>query len=71
MGGAFADAVSERFQPLADGHDQGGRDGRAVDPIAVEVLGLQARVRWYLEEVGGEHGILVGSHALVMARGRQ
>lgn len=69
MSGAFANAVGERFEALADGDDKGGGDGRAVDPVAVEVLGLEPGVRGDLEEVRGKHGILVGSHALILARG--
>lgn len=45
VGGAFADAVGEGFEALADGDDEGGGEGWAVDPVAGEVLGLQTGVR--------------------------
>lgn len=62
--GAFADAVGERFEALADCHDEGAGVGGAVDPVAGEVLGLEARVRGHLEEVGRQHRVLVGADAL-------
>jgi hypothetical protein len=64
VGGARADAVRERFEALADGHDEGAGDGGAVDPFAGDVLGLEAAVGGCLQEVGGEHAVLVGSDAL-------
>lgn len=64
VGGAGADAVGEGFQALADGHDEGPGDGRAIDPVAGEVLGLEAAVRGGLEEVRGQHGVFVRADAL-------
>lgn len=53
VGGAGADAVGEGLQALADGHDESSGDGRAIDPVAGEILGLKAAVRGGLEEVRG------------------
>lgn len=69
MGGAFADAVGDGFETLADCDNKGGRDGGAVDPIAIEVLRLEAGVRWNLEKVGGQHGIFMRSYALGLVGG--
>ena len=64
MGGGFADAVCECFEALPDCYDEGARDGRNVDPVAREVLRLKSTVGRRLEEIGGQHAILVGAHAL-------
>ena len=71
MSGALADSMSERFETLTDGHNESEWDRRAVDPLSFKVLGLQAGMRRYLEEVGSEHGVLVRSDALRLVRRRE
>lgn len=68
VGGALRHAVGEGFEALADGDDEGAREGRAVDPVPREVLRLQASVRAGLQEVGRQHGVLVGADALGLGR---
>ena len=53
MGGGFADTVCERFKALPDCYHESARDGRNVDPVAGEILGLEPTVRGRLEQVGG------------------
>ncbi len=55
MGSTFADAVCESFETLTDCDDEGGGERGAIYPFSMEVLGLEARVRGHLEEVGGQH----------------
>lgn len=62
--GRRAHARRERFETLSDGYDEGAREGGAVDPGAGGVEGLQTSMRGHLEEVAGEHTILVGPDAL-------
>jgi len=69
VGSALADAVGERFETLADSYHQCGRNGGAIDPVTVEVLGLETRMRRDLKEVRCEHRIFVGPHALILTRG--
>jgi len=55
---AGAHALRQRLERLADGHHQRAVDGRAVDPLAVDVLDLQAAVVGCLEEVAREHCLM-------------
>lgn len=55
MGSTFAHAVCEGFEALADCDDEGGGEGGTVNPLSMKVLGLEAGMRGYLEEVGGQH----------------
>ena len=71
MCSALANSMSERFETLTDGHNESEWDRWAVDPLSSEVLGLQAGMRWHLEEVGSEHGVLVRSDALCLIRRRE
>lgn len=64
MSGAGANARSQSFEALADRNDKGAGEGRTVDPGAGKVLSLEASVGGYLQEVGSEHGVLVGTYTL-------
>ena len=64
MGGTFADAVCEGFETLADCDDECGGERGAVNPFAMQVLSLKAGVGGHLEEVGGQHRVLVRADAL-------
>lgn len=68
MRGRGADARCERLETLADGDDKGAGQGRAVDPFARGVEGLQTGVRRHLEEVAGQHAIFVRADALRCSR---
>lgn len=61
-----ADALRQRLEALADGHDERAVDGRAVDPLAPHVLHLQAPVPAGLQQVAREHAVLVRAHALAL-----
>ena len=71
MSGALADAMGERLEPLTDGYNECEWDRRAVDPISAEALGLKTGVWRYLEEVRGEHRVLMRSDALRVVRRRE
>ncbi len=49
MCGTLADAVGERLESLADSYNEGEWDRWAVNPLSVEILGLQTSVRRYLD----------------------
>ena len=52
MRGAGAYAVSDGFETLADSYNEGAWDRGTIDPVAREVLRLEAVVGRGLEEVG-------------------
>lgn len=60
----FAHPACQRLEALPDGHDECACEGGDVDPFPVEVLGLQPVVRGGLQEVAGQHAVLVGADAL-------
>lgn len=66
MSGRLTDTMGKRFEALADCYDQRAGDGRNVDPITSQVLGLQASVWGGLKKVASEHAILVRPHALAL-----
>ena len=69
MGSRLADAMGKCLEALADSDNKCIFNGRAVDPLSPQILRLQAGVRGHLEEVGGEHGVLVGPDALGRVEG--
>jgi len=62
----FADPACQRLEALSDGYDECACEGGDVDPFPAEVLGLQPVVRGGLQEVAGQHAVLVGADALAL-----
>ncbi|KAK2598585.1 hypothetical protein N8I77_011985 [Diaporthe amygdali] len=62
-----AHPARQRLHPLPDRHHQRPGPRRAVDPLAPRVLRLQPPVPARLQQVAGQHRVLVGAHALPLA----
>jgi len=62
--GAAAHAARQGLQTLAKGDDERAVDGQSVDPCALKILRLQTGLAGDLQQVGGQHRVLVRADAL-------